>query len=62
MEKNTFNAIVIYNPLSVLSFSRNVYVCVCLDESMCVNDHTYTKREGESGGQVQSANTFSPSL
>lgn len=49
MEKNTFNAIVIYNPLSVLSFSRNVYVCVCLDESMCVNDHTYTKREGESG-------------
>lgn len=49
MEKNTFSAVMIYNPLLVLSFSRNVYVCVFLDESMYVNDHTYTNREGESG-------------
>ena len=24
-------------------------MCVFLDESMCVKDHAYTKREGETG-------------
>lgn len=40
----------IYSPLSVISFSRTR--CVFLNISMCVNDRTYTEREGESGAHT----------
>lgn len=49
-KKKTFKAMMIYSPLSVVSFSRTR--CVFLNISMCVNDHTYTEREGESGAHT----------